>query len=406
MAPRTKHLFGGGERGDGIGRLADDTDGIQLRGWDVRQPHDEPVDLDRLASLHTERAPAKTFGQGGGDPVGGEHAKPYPCDLVGTLSDMSTNGAAVFRRPSGLPDPFVARPATMADQHAAYELVAAAEQHDDGLVEIDESDIEASWSAPGANLATMTVLVLDADSLVGMAELSDGGRAEVVVASGARGRGIGTALLRWTEEQAPELGITRVRQIVSDNRSDAATMLRANGYEPTSADWILEVVFDTPLPAPEVPAGIRIRSYEPGRDDRNVYRLIEDAFAEWGWPERRPMTFEDWHRTHPGHASFSAELSPLAFDGDEIVGASIAMHYAGLDEGWIEQLATKSSHRHRGIARALLQTSFLGFYERDRFRVGLATSSFTGARSLYERLGMTVRRSFTSFTKALDDATG
>ena len=213
---------------------------------------------------------------------------------------MSINDAAVFRRPRGLPETFFARPATMADQHAAYELVAGAEQHDDGLVEIDEGDIEAAWSAPGANLATMTALVFDGDSLVGMAELSDGGRAEVAVAPGARGRGIGASLLRWTEDQAPDLGIRRMRQIVSDKRSDAVTLLRANGYEPTSTAWILEVAFDGPPPTPEVPAGIRIRPYEPGRDDREVYRLIEDAFAEWGSPEHRPMTFEDWHRTPCG----------------------------------------------------------------------------------------------------------
>jgi ribosomal protein S18 acetylase RimI-like enzyme len=101
------------------------------------------------------------------------------------------------------------------------------------------------------------------------------------------------------------------------------------------------------------------------------------------------------------HPAFAPELSRLAFEGDQLVGAVLSEDYEGQDEGWVQQLATIRTHRRRGIARALLQSVRVAFLATGRHRVGLSTNSLSGALEFYERLGMRVRRSYTAWAKEL-----
>jgi GNAT superfamily N-acetyltransferase len=208
-------------------------------------------------------------------------------------------------------------------------------------------------------------------------------------------------LLSWTEGRAREHGEARIGQTVTDANRAAADLFVRSGYRPTHTSWILEIAFeDGPPSEPSPPGGIAIRPYDPGRDGQAVYRLIDDAFNEW--EGRDPLPFEEWAPYVIRHHSFSPGLSPLAFDGEDLVGAALSFDYASTDEGWIHQLATKATHRHRGIARALLHAAFRAFYARGKARCGLSTDSRTGALTLYERVGMSVRRSYTRYTKELN----
>jgi mycothiol synthase len=162
---------------------------------------------------------------------------------------------------------------------------------------------------------------------------------------------------------------------------------------PGSSGWL-----DDPAPAPEPPPGITIRPYRDA-DARNVHRLIDVAFSEW--PGRDPLEYEIWAPLVVDHPAMSRELSSLAFDGDELAGVVISFDFPEQDEGWIEQLATKASHRNRGIATALLRTAFAGFRERGRTVAGVSTDSRTGALGLYEKVGMRVVRQYTRYRKSL-----
>jgi ribosomal protein S18 acetylase RimI-like enzyme len=102
-----------------------------------------------------------------------------------------------------------------------------------------------------------------------------------------------------------------------------------------------------------------------------------------------------------GHPSFAPEMSLVAFEGNALVGAVLCADYQGQEEGWVEQIATRGTHRHRGIARALLQSVFASYHFTGRRLVALSTNTRSGARTLYERIGMRVRRSYTSWTKEL-----
>ena len=141
-----------------------------------------------------------------------------------------------------------------------------------------------------------------------------------------------------------------------------------------------------------------IRPYRPS-DARDVHRVVDDAFSEW--PGRDPEPYEVWASDVLVHPKFAPEISPLAFDGDELVGAILAADLPELGEGWIAQLATKASHRRRGIGQALLRTAFGWFFERGRRVAGVSTDSRTGALGLYERVGMRVQRQYTRYTKRL-----
>ncbi|HET8526370.1 MAG TPA: GNAT family N-acetyltransferase, partial [Actinomycetota bacterium] len=158
----------------------------------------------------------------------------------------------------------------------------------------------------------------------------------------------------------------------------------------------IRIAFDEPPPPPEPIPGIEIRPYRPS-DARDVHRVVDAAFSEW--PGRDPEPYEVWASDDLAHPEFAPEVSPLAFDGDELVGVILASDYLELGEGWINQLATKASYRRRGIGQALLRTSFAWFFERGRRVAGVATDSRTGALGLYERVGMRVQRQYTRYTK-------
>jgi mycothiol synthase len=287
---------------------------------------------------------------------------------------------------------------TRADAAAILELVELAEHHYDHEVEVDISDVEMDLNRVGFDVASDLVIVEDDGRPVGWANVHKE-RAEADVRPSHLGRGIGSALLRWTEDRARAVGTPKVSQPVTDHNADARALFLANGYEPTETAWVLEIAFDGPPAEPSVPDGISIRAYQPERDAPGAYRLIEDAFAEW--KDRAANTFEEWAAYIIDHDAFAPALSPLAFEGDELVGATMSFDYPNADEGWIQQLATKATHRHRGIARALLCETFRAFYERGKRRTGLSTDSRTGALTLYERVGMNVRRSYTKYTKTL-----
>jgi mycothiol synthase len=254
----------------------------------------------------------------------------------------------------------------------------------------------SGFARVGFDPAFDSLLVFDGGTPVAWAEVYRG-RAEADVLPSHRGRGLGSALRTWTEERARELGLPDVGETKTDADVAAKALFLSNGYEPTYTSWMIRKPLDGPQARPDPPPGIEIRPYED-RDARAAHRLIDAAFCEW--PGRDPDPFESWANVLR-HPAFTPELSPLALEGDELVGVLLSYDYPEVGEGWIQQLATEANHRHRGIATALLGTAFAGFRERGRTRAGVSTDSRTGALDLYERVGMRVERSYTRYTKRL-----
>jgi predicted N-acetyltransferase YhbS len=290
-------------------------------------------------------------------------------------------------------DAWSLRTASAADVEGVTRLIAACEEAVDGVADVHPSDIGQAIA-----LAAGDAMVADASGrIVGWASLI-GDRATVNVDPMQDDGTIRPALQTWTEARAREHDLSRVRQIVSDVDKAANVSLRDAGYEAIYSAWVLEATLNGPPDTGYAPQGITIRPYTPD-DALQTYRLIEDAFAEW--PGRQSIDFETWSSYLISHEAFAPNLSRLAFDGDELVGAAMSEAYSGEDDGWVEQLATKGSHRRRGIAHSLLRSVFAAFYAADRRRVGLSTNSLSGALSFYERVGMVVRRSYTAWALTL-----
>jgi GNAT superfamily N-acetyltransferase len=300
-----------------------------------------------------------------------------------------------MNEPLRLPEGLSARIATPADTARIVDLAAACQRASDRGYDVHENDVVEAF-ALGGDGGVIVVAAADG-ALVAWANL-EGERAGIEVHPAWRGRGIGTALLGWSEARARSTGAARVRQTIPDTDQAAQALLAANGYATTWTSWVLEAPLGAERPRVVVPPGIEIRPYVPA-DAFAVYRVIEDAFNEW--PGRQPATFEVWSAYILEHASFAPALSRLAIDGDEIVGVAVAFDFPGTAEGWVQQLATRATHRHRGIARALLQASFAAFHDAGQRMICLSTDSRTGALTLYERLGMRIRRSYTGWAKNL-----
>ena len=111
--------------------------------------------------------------------------------------------------------------------------------------------------------------------------------------------------------------------------------------------------------------------------------------------------YEEWKHWTIERENFDPSLWFLAFDGEEIAGASLCTYQ--MDNGWVDTLAVRRPWRRKGLGMALMLHSFGEFYRRGKYKVGLGVDSqnLTGATRLYERAGMHVARVYISYEKEL-----
>jgi mycothiol synthase len=302
-----------------------------------------------------------------------------------------------------LPEGLATRPARPADVDAVTELIAECERADDGAVEVDRDDVASDLAAPGLDLERDTLLVFDAHALVAWAQVKRAGAfVNVDVHPAHQGRGIGRALMAWTERSARQAGGTVVRQSKTDANGGAAGLLTGSGYKRRWTSWILEIPLEG-VPQPRPPEGIDIREFAPGRDDLAAYRVIDEAFD---WELRGSISFEDWKAVTIARDTFDPSVSPVALDGEQIVGVALSLDYGPEAEGYVDQVAVAKPFRNRGIAGALLRRAFLEFRRKGRAVCTLSTDSRTGALALYEKAGMRIRRSYTAYVKDLTRSQG
>jgi mycothiol synthase len=74
----------------------------------------------------------------------------------------------------------------------------------------------------------------------------------------------------------------------------AAALAAAMGFVRSRCLWQMRRSLFAPIPAPMTPAGVTVRTFEPGRDDKAWVALNARAFA--GHPEQGSWTLADLHR--------------------------------------------------------------------------------------------------------------
>lgn len=281
------------------------------------------------------------------------------------------------------------RALTVGDVGDVVALANTCELHDVGYPMWEREDLTSDFRLPGVETELDSVGIWDGSRLIGWGFLPSERNAWADVHPDARGRGIGTWLRRWTERRSRERGGARVGQTINDRADDATHLLVDAGYTPRRTAWILSMEHAERPPDAVLPEGFALRPFRPG-DEEEALGMFEDAFAEW--EDRLPSTLATWRAMTIERDGFAPEDLVLAEHEGEIVGGAFLI---GSDEIWVDKLAVRRDHRHQGIARALLHVAFQRGFDRGYAATSLSTDSNTGALTLYERVGMRVRESYT-----------
>jgi mycothiol synthase len=309
-----------------------------------------------------------------------------------------------------MPDGFLLRAPTMNDAQAVTDLVNLCAVADGDVPDLALDDVLTEWRAPSFNLLTDAWLVTTPDGvLVGTEEAiredTTRFRMDGYVHPAYRGRGIGTALVRlaeaWVCERLPTAPGQRVvvRAGVSGNDEAAHQLFAAEGHTIARHFWRMEIQMDEPPAPSEWPAGVRVRTFVPGQDDRVLYAAVQEAFAD-SW-EHVPPPFDEWAHGRIWRKDFDPTLCFVAVDAGEIAGD--AMCVARMGAGWVRNLGVRRPWRRRGLGMALLRHAFGEFYRRGMRTVGLGVDAQnpTGATRLYEQAGMRVTQRLRVYEKAL-----
>lgn len=320
-----------------------------------------------------------------------------------------------------LPEGFTARGAQSDDIESAVVMYNRWSHSVIGRDEISAPEIlRTEWKSPNFDPAEdIRVVFAPGGQMVGYVEVWTTSRPPVHpwiwgrVDPDFEGMGIGTWLLDWAERRALQAlehvpaDLRFAPRIGTYRQAERPKMLFEKfGYQHIRSSYQMLIEMDGPVPEPEFPAGITLRTYHPETDAEAVYRAENDSFRDhFGYVEQ---PFEEglqrW-RHFWEQEIIDPTLLFIAMDGDEIAGFSLCPPHSfdDPDMGWVGTLGVRRPWRKRGLGLALLRHSFNEFYRRDKHKVGLGVDAqnLTGALRLYESAGMHVHQAYDQYEKEL-----
>jgi mycothiol synthase len=207
------------------------------------------------------------------------------------------------------------------------------------------------------------------------------------VEPGHRGRGVGTALLRWAVARARATGT--VREVFTDaGATGAVPLLAAAGFEPGPVVQVMRHDHAAAVPAPTWPAGARLEPRRGGEELVDaVVAACDRAFADLeGYRgATRPVVARVL-----AHPTSDPALCLLAARGPEVVGLCYCRleRSAGALAGWVEDLGVAPWARGTGLGRALLWQGLRELAARGASSVLLGVNAANAtARGLYQASG-------------------
>jgi mycothiol synthase len=186
---------------------------------------------------------------------------------------------------------------------------------------------------------------------------------------------------------------------IDDANVPMRNLFAQEGFSVVRSTWRMEIEMEQIPPEPQLPEGIIIRSFIPGRDERATFEANDEAFRDhWGYV---PGNYDEWLRWAIEREDFDPTLYFLACDNNQIAGVSLCLQKPDL--GWVDDLSVRRPWRHRGVGMALLQHTFREFYRRGIHKVALDVDSqnLTGATRLYQRAGMHMTRCYNTYEKEI-----
>ncbi|MDQ6875518.1 MAG: mycothiol synthase [Actinomycetota bacterium] len=245
------------------------------------------------------------------------------------------------------------------------------------------------------------VLARETDRLVGYAHIDvtdavEGSVAELGVHPDARGRGVASALVERLLEESPD---GRLRLWAHGQQAGAGALARHFGFRRERVLWQMRRSLYAPLPAPELPPGVRLRPFVPGQDERAWTEVNNRAFADhpdqghWGVEEVQTREREPWFDP-AGFILADRDGELIGFHWTKVHGGGAAGndHTAHMHEpiGEVYVVGVDPSAQGLGLGRALTLAGL-----RHLRSLGLAQAmlyvdeSNTTAIKVYERLGFT-----------------
>ncbi len=300
-----------------------------------------------------------------------------------------------------LPAGYTLRPAIDADLDDVVRLIDDA----DRALGLDPDPIREYltwiWHIPSTDLGRDTRLVLKGSEVAGYAHgmwtPEEGGPLDcrIRVHPNHLGRGIGSWALAWGEALAAERGSEGVRAQAADRDVGGRALLTSRGYVRVRSFFTMGRNLSPEEEPGSAPAGVTIRAFETGRDERALHEVNEASFADhWGF---RSIPYATFEAGMYGAEGWDPSLAHLAQVDEEVVGHVVALSFAG--DGEVILLGVVPGWRGRGIAKALLRRAFAELAKRGHHevRLGVDARNPTGAVALYESVGMTPYRSYDMF---------
>lgn len=122
-------------------------------------------------------------------------------------------------------------------------------------------------------------------------DLVDGASGELVVDPAWRGQGVGRTLANALVQESPD---GRLRLWAHGEHDAAGRLAAALGFRTSRHLWQLRRSLFAPLPRPELPEGVTLRTFRAGLDDDAWLALNERAFS--AHPEQGEWTLHDLQR--------------------------------------------------------------------------------------------------------------
>jgi mycothiol synthase len=306
----------------------------------------------------------------------------------------------------------IIRPPAISDATAVSELINISSLSDMGQPTATITDVQERWQEIGSDLQSDAWVAVSAEGkIVGNEDLFNRHghfhlEGDGYVHPRYQNLGIGTALLRKLEARARQhiqLAPREMRAHLRNGLSmqdNAGRCLHENeGYQAIRYFYWMRIQMESQPAVPQLPDGIRLCTYSNDMGPQPLFDVLSEAFRDhWG---QSPWNFDFWRQHTFDHEYFDPSLIFIAFEGDEIAGATInRMRY---DHGWISALGVRRHWRRQGLGQALLLTTFNEFYRRGEKIVALSVDaeSPTGATRLYERAGMRAYQEFVLYEKEL-----
>jgi mycothiol synthase len=226
-----------------------------------------------------------------------------------------------------------------------------------------------------------------------------------------RRRGLGRALLHWTERRAAEVarvdGRTGPRALSAwpdVEQVGALALYEAEGYQVVRHGFLMLRDLGDPIPDLPLPDGLEVRPVRPA-DHRAIWDAEVEAFRDhWDAAERTDADFEN----RLAGPDLDTRRWQVAWDGDEVAGSVITYVHdeenvaLGISRGVLERISVRRPWRRRGLASALIARSL-----RDLRTLGLAEAALgvdaenvSGALRVYEAIGFRRARTAANYRKA------